>query len=187
MNIILFGPPACGKGTQAKILASQGMIHLSTGDMLRAEVATGSDFGKEIESIISTGAYMPDEVVTKLIAARLDAAPDAAFIFDGYPRTATQAVSLDLLLSDRDQKIDMVINFIVDRENLLGRIHKRFASEGRSDDTPETYAKRLVKYDQDTAVLLPYYEEKGIVKNVDGMLDIETLSSVISILIGWHS
>jgi len=187
MNIILFGPPACGKGTQAKALAAQGMIHLSTGDMLRAEVATGSEFGQEIESIISTGAYMPDEVVTTLIAARLDATPDAAFLFDGYPRTITQAISLDTLLADRGQKVDMLINLVVDRDILLGRVHKRFASDGRSDDNPETFAKRLEKYDRDTAILLPFYEAKGVVKSVDGMLDIQTLSSVISILIGWHA
>lgn len=184
MNIILFGPPAAGKGTQAKALVEQGMIQLSTGDMLRSAVASGSDFGKYIDSIISKGELVSDEIVTSLISERLEDGRD--YLFDGYPRTLTQAVSLDAMLAARGQKIDLVINLDVDREALLGRIAKRFAQEGRSDDNSEAFTKRLEAYDRDTAAVLLHYEEQGCVKSVDGMNDIMTITSVISALIGWH-
>jgi len=189
MNIILFGPPAAGKGTQAKALASRGMVHLSTGDMLRAEVASGSDFGQQINAIISGGNLVSDEIVTTLIANRVrqyqnDSAAD--LLFDGFPRTVAQAVSLDEILASWDQKVDLVINLTVDKEILLGRVAKRFVAEGRSDDNPEAFAVRLAAYERDTAAVLPHYEAQGCVKNVDGMLDIPTLSAVINTLVGWH-
>jgi adenylate kinase len=190
MNIILFGPPAAGKGTQAKALIERGVVHLSTGDMLRAEVASGSDFGKEINAIITGGNLVSDEIVTTLISNHVrlfqnDMAAD--LLFDGFPRTLPQAKALDEILASWDQKIDLVINFEVDRGSLLGRVAKRFVEQGRSDDNPEAFAVRLEAYERDTAAVLPYYEEQGCVKTVDGMLDISTLSAVIGTLVGWHT
>jgi adenylate kinase len=184
MNIILFGPPAAGKGTQAKALVEQGFVQLSTGDMLRSEIASGSSLGRQIESVISEGNLVSDSIVTSLIESRL--APHLDYLFDGYPRTVTQAVSLDEMLAERGKKIDLVINLLVDREVLLSRVHKRFAEEGRADDNAAAFVTRLENYDRDTAAVLPHYEAQGCVKNVDGMLDIQTLSSVISAIIGWH-
>lgn len=189
MNIILFGPPAAGKGTQAKALAARGVVHLSTGDMLRAAVASGSEFGKRIDAIISGGNLVSDEIVTELIANGIEHhhGTNADLLFDGFPRTLPQAQSLDQILASLDQKVDLVINLDVDRDLLLGRVAKRFAQEGRSDDNPEAFAVRLDAYERDTAAVLPHYEARGCVKTVDGMMDISTLGAVINTLVGWHA
>ena len=186
MNIILFGPPACGKGTQAKLLIEQGMVQLSTGDMLRAEIAAGSRLGQQIEPILKAGHYVSNEIVNAMIEARLDQQPDANFLFDGYPRTLEQALSLDQLLNARGREIDLLLDIQVDRTALLGRIARRFEADGRPDDNPETFSERLKVFDQITVPVLDHYTEKGVVKAIDGMLDIKTVSSVISALIGWH-
>ncbi len=185
MNIILFGPPAAGKGTQSKHLVDeQGMVHISTGDLLRAEVKRGTEFGKEIEAIISKGNLVSDDIVNRLVSDRLS--PGVDFLFDGYPRTVAQAKRLDALLKVIGQKVDLVINLEVDREILTGRIAKRYAEQERSDDNPESFAVRLQAYDRDTAPVLKHYEEQGVVKSVDGDVDIRTLKSVILAIIGWH-
>jgi adenylate kinase len=187
MNIILFGPPASGKGTQAKALVAQGMVQLSTGEMLRTAVAAKTKLGLEVAPILARGAYVSDEIVTALISEHIVANPSASFLFDGYPRTVTQAKSLDGLLDSHNRKVDMVIHLNVDRSALLGRVAKRFAVDQRADDNPETFEKRLNVYDENTAPVLEYYQERGIIKNVDGMLDADTLSSVISAIVGWHT
>jgi len=183
MNIILFGPPASGKGTQATILIEQGMNHLSTGDMLRSEIASGSDFGKEIREIISKGNLVSDNIVNELIRKNLS--PNNDNIFDGYPRTISQAESLSVLLSENNQKIDLVINFEIDREELLGRIAKRFIEQGRTDDNSESFSIRLDEYTKSTLPVLEYYKECGTVAPVDAMLAIGTVSAIISAHIGW--
>lgn len=185
MNIILFGPPAAGKGTQAKALVNQGMIHLSTGDMLRAAIAAQSPLGIEAEKIISGGNLVSDEVVTGLISEQLDKNPDGNFLFDGYPRTLVQAGSLDNLLASVGKQIDLVIHLEVDREALLGRIAKRYAVDKRSDDNPDAFVVRYDTYEQQTAPVLEHYAEKDCVRKVDGMLDIPTITSMITALIGW--
>jgi adenylate kinase len=184
MNIILFGPPACGKGTQAKALVADGMTHFSTGDMLRAEVASGSSLGAEIDAVISKGNYASDELVTSMIAARFR--PCGSYLFDGFPRTVAQAAALDSILAAAGEKIDILINLKVDRSVLLGRIAKRFATDGRSDDNPEVFTERLKVFDELTLPVLAHYEAQGCVKDVDAMIDAPTLSQVISILVGWH-
>ena len=181
MNLILFGPPAAGKGTQAKRLVDKrGMVQLSTGDMLRAARSSGSELGKRVSGIMDRGELVSDEIVIALIEERLPETESAGgAIFDGFPRTVAQAEALDRLLAGRGAKIDLVIRLKVDPEALLGRIAARFAAEGRADDNPEAYKVRLDAYMTQTAPLLPYYEVQGKLVEVDGMADIEAVAASI--------
>ena len=181
MNLILFGPPAAGKGTQAKkLVAERGYIQLSTGDMLRAAVASGSELGNKVKSILESGALVSDEIVIALIDEQLDTNKGAAgFIYDGFPRTVGQAEALDKLLESRGEKVDSVIRLVVDEEALLARVTKRFEEQGRKDDNPETFSVRLEKYNADTAPLVPIYAERGILREVDGMASIDEVSAGI--------
>lgn len=181
MNLILFGPPAAGKGTQAKkLVAERGYIQLSTGDMLRAAVASGSELGNKVKSILESGALVSDDIVIALIDDQLDTNKGAAgFIYDGFPRTVGQAEALDKLLESRGEKVDSVIRLVVDEEALLARVTKRFEEQGRKDDNPETFSVRLEKYNADTAPLVPIYAERGILREVDGMASIDEVSAGI--------
>lgn len=181
MNLILFGPPAAGKGTQAKRLVEEkNFIQLSTGDMLRAARASGSELGNKVAAIMDAGSLVTDEIVIALIAEQLENNPDAVgFIFDGFPRTVPQAEALDKLLGDKGQKIDSVIRLVVDDEALIGRVTKRFEEQGRADDNPETFVKRLKAYNEQTAPLLPYYQSRGLLSEVDGMASIDEVASSI--------
>ncbi len=174
MNIILFGPPAAGKGTQAKMLVEQrGFIQLSTGDMLRAAIASGSQLGQQVKGIMDRGELVSDDIVIALIDEQLTHNSEApGFIFDGFPRTVPQAEALDALLAKRGQKIDVVVRLRVDDVALTARVQKRAEEEGRTDDTVETFQKRLGAYNTQTAKLLPYYQGKEVVCEVDGMQDI---------------
>jgi len=189
MNIILFGPPAAGKGTQAKILTKdRGFLQLSTGDMLRAARTSGSDLGKKVAGIMDRGDLVSDEIVIALIEEQLDQNKGApGFIFDGFPRTLEQAKALDKSLADRGTGVDSVIRLCVDDNVLLGRVTKRFNEEGRKDDNPESFKIRLGNYNKQTAPLLPYYAEKGKLSEVDGLADIETVSSSIATVIEMHN
>ena len=181
MNLILFGPPAAGKGTQAKRLVQQrGMVQLSTGDMLREAIASGSELGRECQAIMSRGDLVSDAIVIALIEARLKEAGDAGgAIFDGFPRTVAQAVALDAMLEKLGKKIDHVIRLKVDDAALLSRVAVRFADQGRADDNPETFKDRLAVYNGQTAPLLPYYEAQGKLTEIDGMGDIATVAAAI--------
>ncbi len=181
MNLILFGPPAAGKGTQAKRLVEQrGMVQLSTGDMLREAITSGSDLGKECQAIMSRGDLVSDEIVIALIEARLKEAEDAGgAIFDGFPRTVAQAEALDAMLAKLGKKIDHVVRLKVDDEALLQRVAKRFADQGRPDDNPESFKVRLEAYNRNTAPLLPYYADKGLLTEIDGMRSIEAVADDI--------
>ncbi|MEM7329739.1 MAG: adenylate kinase [Pseudomonadota bacterium] len=181
MNLILFGPPAAGKGTQAKkLVAERGYIQLSTGDMLRAAVASGSELGNKVKSILESGALVSDEIVIALIDDQLNQNEGAAgFIYDGFPRTVGQAEALDDLLESRGTQVDCVIRLVVDEEALLARVTKRFEEQGRKDDNPETFSVRLEKYNADTAPLVPIYAERGILREVDGMAAIDEVSNGI--------
>lgn len=183
MNLVLFGPPGAGKGTQSKILQEKrGLPQLSTGDMLRAAVAAGSALGKQVEAILAKGDLVSDEIVIKIIAERYDR-PDCAkgAVFDGFPRTIPQAEALDAMLAERKRKIDLVIELKVDESILLARVEQRIRSgQSRTDDNPESLKKRLAVYNRDTAPLLDYYRRQGKLTTVDGMAPVEAVTAAIA-------
>lgn len=181
MNLILFGPPAAGKGTQAKRLVDgRGMVQLSTGDMLRAAIASGSELGQKVSGIMARGDLVSDDVVVALIEERLPEAEAAGgAIFDGFPRTLAQAEALDAMLKGRGKQIDLVIRLKVDDAALMERIAGRFAESGRPDDNPEAFKVRLAAYNDQTAPLLPYYKDQGRLVEVDGMGSVETVAKAI--------
>ena len=182
MNLILFGPPAAGKGTQAKkLVGERGFIQLSTGDMLRAARSSGSELGKRVAAIMDSGSLVSDEVVISLIEEQLAKNPKVAgFIFDGFPRTIPQAKALDESLARSGQKVDVVIRLKVDEQALIDRITRRFEAEGRADDNPEAFKKRLLAYNSPTAPLVEVYSGQGKLREIDGMADVETVSASIA-------
>jgi adenylate kinase len=181
MNLILFGPPAAGKGTQAKRLVSnRGMVQLSTGDMLRAARSSGSSLGNRVADIMDRGDLVSDEIVIDLIEEALPSAEAAGgAIFDGFPRTVAQAEALDDMLSRRGSRIDLVLRLRVDDDALLARVAKRFDEEGRADDNPESFKVRLAAYNGQTAPLLPHYLAQGKLVEVDGMGPVEQVARQI--------
>jgi len=189
MDLILFGPPGAGKGTQAKVLQDErGLIQLSTGDMLRAAVAQGTELGKKSKAIMDRGDLVPDDLVIGIIAERLEK-PDCAkgVIFDGFPRTVAQAKALDVVLAGQGRKIDAVIELRVDDEAMVGRMESRVRENpaaARADDTPETLRKRLAVYRQNTEPLLDFYRGQGKLVTVDGMAPIAEVSAAIKRIIG---
>ena len=186
MNLILFGPPAAGKGTQAKRLVEQrGMVQLSTGDMLRAAIASGSELGQKVKGVLDRGDLVTDEIVIALIEDRLPEAEAAGgAIFDGFPRTIAQAEALDAMLAKLGKQIDHVVRLKVDDTALLERVSKRYAEQGRPDDNPESFKVRLEAYNRNTAPLLPYYADKGLLTEIDGMGAIETVAMAIDGVLG---
>ena len=189
MDLILFGPPGAGKGTQAKVLQDErGLVQLSTGDMLRAAVAAGTELGKKSKTIMDRGDLVPDELVIGIIAERLEK-PDCAkgVIFDGFPRTVAQAKALDTMLSGRSRKIDAVIELKVDAEAMVGRMESRVRENpgaARADDNPETLRKRLKVYHQNTAPLLDFYRDQGKLVTIDGMAAIGEVSAAVRRVVG---
>lgn len=189
MNIILLGPPGAGKGTQAQVLvAEQGLVQLSTGDMLRAAVASGSELGKQAKAVMDAGKLMPDAIMVQIISDRISE-PDCAngFILDGFPRTTAQAEALDKMLEEKGLPLDHVIEIAVDDAILIDRINARVAqtpeAERRDDDNAETLKRRLEVYHEQTAPILPYYEGRSMLKKVDGMKSIEEVSKQIEAII----
>jgi adenylate kinase len=210
MNLVLLGPPGAGKGTQAKLLEdSRSLAKLSTGDMLRAAVAAGTELGRKAGDIMERGQLVPDELVIKLIAERMDQrGAGQGYILDGFPRTIAQAEALDQLLKERGKKLDVVIVMAVDDEALVERIAGRFAcadcGEGyhdlyklpkvkgvcdrcggtqfvrRKDDNEEVVRSRLKAYHAQTEPLIDYYAGQGKVRTVDGMADIVTVQKEIA-------
>jgi adenylate kinase len=210
MNLVLLGPPGAGKGTQANLLEdAHGLIKLSTGDMLRAAVAAGTELGRKAGDIMERGQLVPDDLVIKLIAERMDRGGSSqGYILDGFPRTIAQAEALDKLLAERHKRLDRVIVMEVDDEALVERITGRFAcadcGEGyhdiykptkapgvcdrcgrtqfvrRPDDNEEVVRARLKAYHAQTEPLIDYYTRQGKVKAVDGMADIKTVQEEIN-------
>lgn len=210
MNIILLGPPGAGKGTQAaRLVEDRGMVQLSTGDMLRAAVKAGTPVGLKAKAVMDAGGLVSDEIVSGLIGEALDGlSADTGVIFDGYPRTEAQAHSLDDILSQRDRSLDHVIELEVDEDALVERITGRFTCatcgagyhdvfkqpkvagecdkchghefKRRPDDNEETVRTRMAEYRAKTAPILPIYEARGIVSRVDGMADMDVVTTQIA-------
>jgi len=187
MNIILFGPPGAGKGTQAqRIVDRHGVVQLSTGDMLRAAIAAGSELGLQAKSLMDEGKLVPDDVIIGMIAARMnDEDCKNGVILDGFPRTIAQAKALDAMFAAGHIQLDQVIEIQVDEAALLARIENRAAEPGdaRSDDTAEVLEQRLKVYHENTAPVLPYYRDKGQLNIVDGMQSIEEVAAQIESLL----
>lgn len=187
MNIILLGPPGAGKGTQSDLLVSRrGLIQLSTGDMLRAAVAAQSEVGLRAKAIMDRGDLVSDNVVIDIISDRLDQDDTkAGVIFDGFPRTVAQAEALDQLLSKKGMALDAVIEISVNEDALVARIANRAGESGgaRADDNAEILRNRLVVYREQTAPIIPYYQEKGALKTVDGMASVEIVAASIAAIL----
>lgn len=214
MNIILLGPAGAGKGTQSRIVTREhGMVQLSTGDMLRAAVAAGTEIGKQAESVMKAGELVSDELVIGVVSERLDA-PDVpgGVIFDGFPRTEAQAIALDRLLLEKGMTLDAVIELGVDDEDMVHRVAGRYTcakcGEGyhdqdkipradgvcdqcgstdfkrRADDNAETVRERLQSYHAETAPLIEYYKKTGKLWRVDGMREIGIVSHAINHVLG---
>jgi adenylate kinase len=212
VDIILLGPPGAGKGTQAKRLElTRGMVQMSTGDMLRSAREAGTPVGLRVREIMDRGELVSDAIVSALIGEHLDQASNHGAIFDGYPRTQHQAEALEILLDERGRRLDHVIELVVDEEALVERITGRFTCrtcgagyhdkfhlpkvEGscdvcgghefkrRPDDNEQTVRTRMAEYRAKTAPILPYYEEKGLVRQVDGMASVETVAAAIDAIL----
>ena len=171
-HYLIFGPPGAGKGTQAaKLIERFGLRHVSTGDLLRREIATGTELGLKAKTLIDQGLLVPDEVVEGMIASELDSHPDVkGFIFDGFPRTTAQAEHLDALLADRGRKVDAVLSLAIPDETVFERIRHRAQLENRVDDTKaEVIQKRIDTYHAKTEPIISYYKEKGLYKEIDGL------------------
>ena len=187
MNIILFGPPGAGKGTQAQHLANRHrLIQLSTGDMLRASIAAGSELGLQAKSLMDAGKLVSDDVIIAMIADRMkqDDCKNGV-IFDGFPRTVAQAKALDAMFEERSIQLNSVIEIQVDEQALFARIENRAAETGgaRADDTVEVLRQRLEVYNENTAPVLPYYENRGQLIVVDGMQPIDDVAKQIEMLL----
>ncbi|KPL24925.1 MAG: adenylate kinase [Phycisphaerae bacterium SM1_79] len=207
MRIVLLGAPGAGKGTQCKnIVARYGLLHLSSGDILRQERAEGTDLGKEAQSYMDSGALVPDEIIIEMMAKAIGKAPAAGFILDGFPRTFDQAVALDKVLLVSQQKLDAVLNLEIEDRIVAGRITGRRScpqcgavyhienlkprTEGlcdndgtelvqRPDDSPEVVANRLENYHRQTEPLVDYYRNNGAVRNVDADRDADEVKASI--------
>jgi adenylate kinase len=182
-NLILFGPPGSGKGTQSeKLIAKYGLIHLSTGDLLRKEIAAQTSLGIAAKTIMDRGQLVPDEVVIGMISSALDNNPDAGgFLFDGFPRTVAQAEALDGLLGLKDTQINVMLALQVSEEELVKRLMQRGQTSGRSDDTNEEIIRaRITEYENKTSVVADYYNKFGKVVMIKGEGTIEEIFNSLS-------
>ena len=178
MRVVFMGPPGAGKGTQAALLASRlGIPHISTGDIFRANVAAGTELGKQARSFMDAGEYVPDTVTNGMVRDRLthdDCRP--GFLLDGYPRTVEQVAELDAMLRSANQKLDVVVELTVDVDEIVARLVKRAQDQGRSDDTEDVIRRRLEVYAEQTAPLIRTYSERGLLVQVDGIGLIEEVT-----------
>jgi adenylate kinase len=183
VNILIFGPPGSGKGTQSVKLAEKfNLTHLSTGDMLRAEIAAGTELGQQMSSIMSKGELVPDEVVIEMIAKKIDTTKGSTgFLFDGFPRTVAQTVALEKMLNERKMKIDNMLVLEVDHDELVKRLVLRADLSGRPDDKdPAVIENRIDVYKEKTEPIINYCRERGIYQPVNGMGTIEDIFERLS-------
>jgi adenylate kinase len=212
LNIILLGPPGAGKGTQAaRLQTTRGMVQLSTGDMLRQAVAAATPVGLKAKEVMARGELVSDAIVSALIGERLDASAKQGAIFDGFPRTHNQAEALEILLDERGRHLDYVIELVVDEDELVRRIVGRFTCANcgapyhdqfkqpavsgvcdicgstefkrRPDDNEQTVRTRMAEYRAKTAPILPYYEQRGLVRRVDGMAPVDNVAAQIDAIL----
>lgn len=176
-NLILFGPPGAGKGTQSeKLIDKYQLVHISTGDIFRAHIQNQTDLGRKVNELIANGELVPDAITIAMLEEEIEKNPGAkGFIFDGFPRTVAQAEALDKFLESRDEKIAGVIALDVDEEELKKRIAERQKISGRADDAAEKLVKRIDEYFQKTIHVLPYYEAQQKLTRVNGIGDINTI------------
>jgi len=183
VNFLIFGPPGSGKGTQSvKLAETFNLAHLSTGDMLRAEIAAGTELGKKMSSIMSKGELVPDEVVIEMIAHKIDGTKDrAGFLFDGFPRTVAQTSALEKMLNERNMKIDSMLVLEVDHDELVKRLIARADLSGRPDDKdPAVIENRIDVYKDKTEPIINYCRDRGIYQPVNGMGTIEDIFGRLS-------
>jgi len=182
LNLVLFGPPGAGKGTQSqKLIEKYGLIHLSTGDLLRGEISQGTALGIEAKKLMDHGKLVPDEVVIGMISNKLDANKDAqGFIFDGFPRTVAQAEALDSVLETKDSSISGMIALEVDDDELERRLLLRGKDSGRSDDAnPEIIRKRIHEYNDKTAPVAGFYKQQNKFNSINGIGSVEEIFAAI--------
>tara|TARA_B100001057_G_scaffold238204_1_gene238506 strand:+ start:184 stop:747 length:564 start_codon:yes stop_codon:yes gene_type:complete len=185
VNIILFGPPGAGKGTQAKYIVNKlNCFQISTGDMLRDEIQKNSDIGKMIINDMNDGKFVNDKIVNKLIEKTvLDPQKKNKLIFDGYPRSLTQAKNLDLLLNSSNQKINLIFFLNVNKNTIIKRIEKRKSLEKRSDDNLDTILRRYETYMETTKPVLDFYSKNSNFHEIDGSLEIDEITSKIDVFL----
>ncbi|RRU17346.1 MULTISPECIES: adenylate kinase [Stenotrophomonas] len=181
MRLVLLGPPGSGKGTQATRLKDKlGLAHISTGDMLRAEISAGSELGKQAKAVMDAGNLVSDEILLGMLESRLSQADVAkGFILDGYPRNVAQANALDALLAKIGQPLDAVVQLDVATDLLVQRIAGRAAEQGRADDNPESVRNRLNVYNEQTAPVVDFYAGRGTLERVDGVGELDEVEARI--------
>lgn len=183
LNIVLFGPPGAGKGTQSAFLVSQfGLTHLSTGDVFRANIKEATELGKLAKSYMDKGNLVPDEVTINMLKAEVEARPEAqGFIFDGFPRTTDQAEALDSFLVSKGTQIDVMLSLEVPKEELVKRLLKRGEESGRADDKDEKIIRNRIKvYGEETAIVAAFYQKAGKLRTVNGIGSIEEITTRLS-------
>ena len=186
LNIVLFGPPGAGKGTQANLLIEKyNLVHLSTGDILRGEITAGTKLGLEAKSLMDRGDLVPDEVVIGMISSKLDNNPDAnGFIFDGFPRTAAQATTLDNLLEEKGTSISAMLSLKVADEELIRRLLSRGKDSGRADDQDKSIiANRINEYNNKTAPLKDFYASQNKLSEIEGLGSVEDIAQKLNTVI----
>lgn len=176
-NLVIFGPPGAGKGTQSeKIIAKYKLVHVSTGDMFRAHISNDTELGKKVKQILADGILVPDSITIDMLEEEVKKHPEAeGFIFDGFPRTVPQAEALDTFLDSKGFKVDMVLQLDVDQEVIKERIAERQKVSGRADDDASKLVKRIDEYFEKTIHVLPYYHEQNKVSKINGVGKIEDI------------
>ncbi|MFZ9981714.1 MAG: adenylate kinase [Cyclobacteriaceae bacterium] len=184
-NLVLFGPPGAGKGTQSdKLIDKYGFVHISTGDLFRWHTKNDTELGKQVKEIMNSGALVPDEITIAMLQEEVNKNPDASgFLFDGFPRTVPQAEALDAFMKKNGSEIDNIIALDVNEEELRARIAKRRLESNRPDDEEEKLNKRITEYFTKTIHVLPYYEQQGRLKTVNGIGKIDDIFDQICALL----